>query len=66
MMAAQTAQIIDFEERRRMRRAEMIQDRAAAHAHEQPFLQPALQPAMMFVPVWFAPVFFIGNPAGQG
>lgn len=61
-MAAQTAQIIDFEERRRMRRAEMIQDRAAAHAHKQTFLQPA----MMFVPVWFAPVFFIGNPAGQG
>lgn len=64
-MAAQTAQIIDFEERRRMRREAMIQAGMMHDSAQQQAYRPTPQPAMVFVPVWFAPVFFFGSPAGQ-
>lgn len=57
-MAAQTAQIIDLEEHRRARRAEIAPDRT----YEPRFLAPS----MVMVPVWFVPTFFIGNRFNWG
>jgi len=60
-MAAQTAKIIDLDEHRRLRRAELAHDRA----YDSLPLTPAAS-AMTWMPVWFVPVFFVGSPANLG
>jgi hypothetical protein len=60
-MSAQTAKIIDFQERRAARQRERTMN-AAGNA----LLQMPPMVAMTWVPVWFVPVFFAGSPAQFG
>ena len=60
-MPAQTAQIIDLEERRRMRSAQSV----PSAIEEQTRLLPAMPP-MGWAAVWFVPVVFVGNVTPSG
>ena len=60
-MSAQTAKIIDLDERRRAKQSERT-----SNGGEGPgYLVPPLF-AMTWVPVWFVPVFFTGNYSKAG
>lgn len=79
-MAAQTAQIIDLEEQRRLRRERAVSEAGHAsfmsgafpsmpqmpHFVSPHFASPMTTGGMGWMPVWFVPVMFVASQPYQG